>query len=471
MFQPKEGERVAARMYCQGFGDCHLLAFANKDSDRPFYVLIDCGVVHGTSAATNRMREVAQSVFEDTGGQIDVLVVSHEHFDHVIGFSYAEDIWAKIKFGALWLAWTENPRDPLATKLNKYRKHAFAAVQQGLSRMALDNSSRERVTTMLQLLPAYSEGTGNALATICKICKDQGIEPQYLMPGTVLQIPGAQAIVLGPPYDETRIRHLEGEKGSGENFPAMVQALDTLTTQLGMSEPVGSYEEVLRQKLGLRNKAPKPFQESYQLTAQPPFARPPQSDRWVALERMHDPESGTVRTDLAYFDQENDWRRIDNEFMSAVEPLALQLDAFTNNISLALAFVLDPHTVLLYPADAQAGNWASWEDQDYALNGKTVNVKDLMCATRVYKVGHHCSHNGTFLKDRFELMPADLISFMPFEQVSQWPSIPNLPLFKAISEKGTVGRSDQAEAAPAKFEQGPVSSITSRPLYLQVGIA
>ena len=95
--------------------------------------------------------------------------------------------------------------------------------------------------------------------------------------------------------------------------------------------------------------------------------------------------------------------------------MALKLDSDTNNTSLALAIELVPSgKVLLFPGDAQAGNWNSWhklkwprkDDPDHP-----VTVADLMSRTVLYKVGHHASHNATLRDKGLELMvDPDLVS-------------------------------------------------------------
>ena len=62
------------------------------------------------------------------------------------------------------------------------------------------------------------------------------------------------------------------------------------------------------------------------------------------------------------------WRRIDGDWLSAAEALALDLASDTNNTSLVLAFewgAPGKGRVLLFAADAQVGNWLSWRDQSY----------------------------------------------------------------------------------------------------------
>ena len=68
-----------------------------------------------------------------------------------------------------------------------------------------------------------------------------------------------------------------------------------------------------------------------------------------------------------------DWRRIDGDWAAGAAAFALQLDSDTNNTSLALAFELPGGRVLLFPGDAQVGNWESWHaDSD----GQAARLED-----------------------------------------------------------------------------------------------
>src|SRR5262249_1438716 len=88
------------------------------------------------------------------------------------------------------------------------------------------------------------------------------------------------------------------------------------------------------------------------------------------------------------------WRRIDTDWLNPVGSLALSLDSLTNNPSLVLAIELvESGKVLLFAADAQIGNWLSW--QDVAWQDPKINTDDLLARTVFYKVGHHASHNAT----------------------------------------------------------------------------
>ena len=107
-------------MYRQGLGDCFLISLPRNDgSSRPFYVMIDCGVVLGTPDPGTIMKQVMDNIVEVTGGEIDILVATHEHWDHLSGFVQAAESFDKLKVGQVWLAWTENDADELTKKIKE----------------------------------------------------------------------------------------------------------------------------------------------------------------------------------------------------------------------------------------------------------------------------------------------------------------------------------------------------------------
>ena len=113
---------VRVRMYRQGLGDCFLLTIPTGKA-RPFYMMIDCGLVLGApGAAVARLEAAVEDISRTTGGEVDVLVATHEHWDHVSGFVQAWDVFTKEKFKAknVWLAWTEDPTDKQAAKLRRW---------------------------------------------------------------------------------------------------------------------------------------------------------------------------------------------------------------------------------------------------------------------------------------------------------------------------------------------------------------
>jgi phosphoribosyl 1,2-cyclic phosphodiesterase len=111
------------RMYdLNGEGDCFLLRFLDDD-DVPRHILIDCGIFISTSNGKKRLTDVADDIATITNNHLDILVVTHEHWDHLIGFEYADEVFDNMMIDEVWLAWTENTAgDELAANLHKKYK-------------------------------------------------------------------------------------------------------------------------------------------------------------------------------------------------------------------------------------------------------------------------------------------------------------------------------------------------------------
>lgn len=131
------GRRAKIRMYRHGLGDCFLISLPRKTSPDPYRILIDCGVILGTANAGDTMTKVVEDIVRDSNGKIDLLLATHEHWDHLSGFIQAEASFAKLKVGDVWLAWTENPADDLANKLRGERQQALASLRLGVGAMRM----------------------------------------------------------------------------------------------------------------------------------------------------------------------------------------------------------------------------------------------------------------------------------------------------------------------------------------------
>jgi hypothetical protein len=156
----------------------------------------------------------------------------------------------------------------------------------------------------------------------------------------------------------------------------------------------------------------------------------------------------------SYYSKDDDWRRIDADWLGGGSDFALQLDSYTNNTSLVLAIELvEDGRVLLFPADAQVGNWMSWDDvkfKDKNDNDVDMTSGKLLGRTVFYKVGHHSSHNATVNTRGLELMDReDLVAMIPVDRkvaMKKKPpwQMPAKALYTRLIEKtkGRVVRSD-----------------------------
>lgn len=129
--KPGSDGSIRVRMYRHGLGDCFLLQFPRTGGGRagPFTILIDCGIIPGTPDGPDRLRQVVQHVTESTNREIDVLIATHEHADHVSGFDpeWADTFDKDLGVKEVWLAWTEDPDDKVATSIRAERKRRLAA--------------------------------------------------------------------------------------------------------------------------------------------------------------------------------------------------------------------------------------------------------------------------------------------------------------------------------------------------------
>ncbi|MEE8522893.1 MAG: MBL fold metallo-hydrolase, partial [Thermoanaerobaculia bacterium] len=140
MTAPKSGVKV--RMYRQGHGDCFLLAFPRRGGGKPVYMMIDCGYKPGSQKTlkVKKIADVAKHIGEATDKFIDVVVITHEHQDHVNGLSHFKDF----TFGQAWFAWTEDPEDDIANALRKKHKDQLLGLlgaREQMTALAMDDSS------------------------------------------------------------------------------------------------------------------------------------------------------------------------------------------------------------------------------------------------------------------------------------------------------------------------------------------
>jgi hypothetical protein len=421
--------KLRVRMYRQGLGDCFLLTYSDGGDES--HLLIDCGVLKGTAEPEKKMQAVAQNVHETTNGHLDRLVVTHEHWDHLSGFLQAQAIFDTVEVGEVWLAWTEDPDDELATELRKHKKKALDGIV-AAAKLADKGTTpaAQRTARQLDALLNFQGDLGAAgtktTAGALDWVKGRAPQPKYLRPGEQLLdlpgLPGLRIYVLGPPHDRRLIKRsdpskkhpevyeLVGAEGSHEGFLAAAEAL----ADDGTPET-------------------QPFDDYFRIE-----------------EAQAQSENGLLKE---YYAAGAAWRRIDHDWLGYAGALALALDSDTNNTSLVLAFELTSGgDVILFPGDAQVGNWLSWELLEWQVaepgGTRTVKSGDLLARTVLYKVGHHGSHNATLRENGLELMASsELAAMIPVNRVTaekmDW-LMPFPPLLTRLVEK-THGRVMDAE--------------------------
>ncbi|HET6546924.1 MAG TPA: hypothetical protein VFG79_00615 [Solirubrobacter sp.] len=401
---------VRVRMYRQGLGDCFLLTFSRADGSS-WQVLIDCGALKGTPDVTARMEAVAADIRDATGGHIDVLVATHEHWDHLSGFLQASDVFETLTIGEVWVAWTEDPDDDLANELRGRRQQARRALRQALQGLA-GTAEAEQIEALLDFEGDIGADGHATTRDALDWVKGRG-SLRFLRPGerAPAAVAGVNAYVLGPPHDRTQIKRSDPTASGREVYELGGTAGD----DRGFYAAVGALE----------TDDERPF------------------DRFFCVPEA---EAGAFAGE--YLGEA--WRRIDRDWLGVATRLALQLNSDTNNTSLVLAFELgDGGPVLLFPGDAQVGNWLSWGALTWPrTDGSVVRSDDLLARTVLYKVGHHGSHNATLRERGLELMTSpDLVAMIPVDRETArkkgW-AMPFPPLFDRLTEK-TRGRILDAE--------------------------
>ncbi len=124
---------IRVRMYKKLLGDCFLLTIGDPGASRDdrVHILIDCGILQRVPGEVAIMQAVADDIVATTGGQLHLLVITHEHWDHISGFVHARQaLIDDMQIDALWLAWTERRGDGQADTLRKKSEKAKKVVAQ-----------------------------------------------------------------------------------------------------------------------------------------------------------------------------------------------------------------------------------------------------------------------------------------------------------------------------------------------------
>ncbi len=447
-------DKVRVRTYRHGLGDCHLLSFVKPDGSR-FHMLIDCGVVNRTPNPGPIMKSVAQDIARETGGVLDVLVATHQHTDHLSGFKQAEvEFNNNIKMKRLWLAWTEDPSNPLGKQIQNQLVRKLAAVRAAAAK--LTRLSAKDAETINSVLDFYGPALGDASSTQAILDSLQArhdTEITYHNPGdgfVLPEVPNVRVYVLGPPTDPVQLKLVNPRKAKRDAYEIPEIASDLL----GLVDALGASDG----------------QDAPELSY--PF------ERWCRRS------AGTMKRNKFYkkhyLGRNEKWRKIDEDWLQCAETLALALNNFTNNTSLALAFeFIDSGEVLLFPGDAQTGSWLTWADLSWSVTNpsgdkRDVQVADLFPNVVFYKSSHHASYNGTLTGytegvGLEEMTHRDLTCFVPVDRAMSkkmgWDrTLPWTPLLQRLKEKtrGRLVLTDRAEIPPTPATLDPMLSTEER---------
>ena len=441
----KAAREVRIRMYKQGLGDCFLITFPRRP--KPFHMLVDCGALnskhYGIKDMQNIVREIQSTLIDEasTGtrkpkrASIDVVAATHEHWDHISGFYDAHDIFKEFDVENVWVAWTEEPDNEAARLLKKEFKKKKQAVAMALERLPEEKKGDDRLGIYRKAISelfgffggfgAKGSGPGKteqAWDNLLALGRNQYCNPKK-RPLELQGVEGVRVYVLGPPEDPDYIRMKLSKKETYDEGRHGLSLSDSFLAAVGSDADVG---------VEAKERA-FPFDQRYRI--------PPADVGKSSFADFFRKYYGSGEKD------EGEWRRIDHEWLTMAGELALHLDSYTNNTCLAFAIELgEPGKgkVLLFPGDAQVGNWLSWEKLSWQVENskgekQTVKGHDLLARTVFYKVGHHGSHNATLRDKGLELMERDdLVTMIPVHRKTaedqEW-EFPYAPLWNRLREK------------------------------------
>lgn len=389
--------RLRVRMYQVGFGDCFLLTFEYDgllpDGRQERHILIDFGTTR-RPRGWRSLKTVAEAIRSHTNGEIDVVVVTHRHKDHLSAFG-SKDTQTLMATGYPRLvvrSWTEDPdAAPEATgtpaaPAGGGNGSVGVASTRLLASLRFAEAFADELRDTVAAAPAGSLGAEVRQLADDQLTNREAVEQlarwaeagrgEYLHYGKRSSIwrvvPGIKVRVLGPPtVDQHKIVATQREADPDEFwmlYQGIVKGLrpeDLLGRVLRTgAAAVGEADEEMDMEA---MKQPDPAETEAPMPARP--VGPLGPVRWL--------------TD-----------RMGRQQLNSLLRIVRILDDVLNNTSVILLFEVPAagRTLrLLFGGDAQIENW------EYALkiaSNRVTNLKKLR-EVDLYKVGHHGSRNAT----------------------------------------------------------------------------
>ncbi len=421
MVTTNEPGNITVRMYNVGFGDCILLTFHYPHlKTRPErHMLVDCGSTQQADGVT--LAAVVADI-KARIDQLDVLVVTHRHADHLSAFG-AQDTGAVLESLApkvMLRPWVDDPDIPpnadepaLAFANSLHLAQGFAYQLQ----TAITQTRGARGGRSPELLAAAATQSSNALAASRLRRMAQNIDARYLHatpePLNLRALPGVTINVLGPPT----YRQLPAAKKQASDYKDQywLQQMAFLEDALGVA--------------GLTSRNAKTVARAALDAKAADAIIGPQ--RWLIAKMQDRHEQALAR-------------------------IVEGIDNALNNTSLILQLQVGTRKMLL-PGDAQGENW-SWA-LNYAPAPQRRAWRNLLSNIDLYKVGHHGSRNAT-PKDLYQLWVGQqrklvsLVSTDPDKfpgKPGRATEVPRTTLLTALRKVGPVQRTDQLGAGKVSF--------------------
>lgn len=355
--------RIRLRAYKVGFGDCLLLTVTYpaplRDGRTERHVLIDCGSVRKADDGPG-LADIVTKVAEHCAGQLDVVVATHRHKDHISGFAdkRARATLDTLAPAAVIRPWTDAPESErgegglgLDGAHQEFLRGIDRLPQQAaaLAELAVDDHA---VATRARELAEMGLANAEAVALL----EGWGTSGQahYVQAGDTVELadllPGVRVRVLGPPTLDQVPSLTRYAKESEEYWLA-----------LAADEQLAAHIE--------RADDPAAVQRAARVLGAPGGVG---AAEWLV-------------------------RRLGSRRVTQGLEIVEALDDVLNNTSVILLITIGDRRILL-PGDAQIENWSFTLDQSLAPDGRTregIRLAKELSQVDLYKIGHHGSRNAT----------------------------------------------------------------------------
>jgi beta-lactamase superfamily II metal-dependent hydrolase len=333
---------ILVRAYVVGFGDCILLTLPDGNQTRN--ILIDFGRAPNDASSLQRFPEIARDIARRTGKHLDLLIMTHEHLDHMEGFYREREVFDQFQVDRVWMSL---PSDP-----DYYRNHPKAKVQKRL-RASLASFAAQARRRGLVLHPGFQSLLENNLSNVDRIdyLRKLGKKPvAYLARGE-----GAAATTL---FKNIKIRVLAPEPDVSVYYSAKARENALMTA---LAETMGAGRVKGNDGTGTRWDFP-------------------------SVPRAEQDDLGGLSP--------SDFERLRRTIREDGVAAARFIDRAQNNTSLCLLIEAAGKRLLL-PGDAELESWEMIAKKCKA----DLKPVDFL------KVSHHGSHNGTPLDLLDSLLP------------------------------------------------------------------